>query len=171
MNIHTEAIHPMASTPSEAAPDTGIGDHFKVAAALRKVLADTYVLTVKTHGCHWNIVGPLFYSVHNLTEEQYNDMFRACDVLAERMRALGVIAPMSMSEMLEEKSIKDTVGTLSASTLVADLVASHEELARKFKEIVALASDAADPVSEDLAVARSAFHEKAAWMLRSILAA
>jgi starvation-inducible DNA-binding protein len=34
--------------------------------------------------------------------------------------------------------------------------------------LVELAGKSNDPVTDDMATARSAFHEKAAWMLRSI---
>ena len=33
---------------------------------LIKVLADTYVLGVKTHGAHWNVKGPGFFRLQPL---------------------------------------------------------------------------------------------------------
>ena len=73
--------------------DLGIDDRKRLADSLAKIVADTYVLLVKTQGYHWNVVGPLFVSLHKLTEEQYEDLFEAADELAERIRALGHPAP------------------------------------------------------------------------------
>ena len=60
-----------------------------IAKSLSQVLADTYVLYLKTHAYHWNVTGPLFSSLHTLFEGQYNDLHDAADALAERIRALG----------------------------------------------------------------------------------
>jgi starvation-inducible DNA-binding protein len=66
-------------------------------AALKQLLAESYQLFVKTHGYHWNVVGPQFVELHKLFEEQYNDLFEAVDEIAERVRALGAKAPPSFS--------------------------------------------------------------------------
>jgi len=39
------------------------------AEALAKVLADTFVLYLKTHNFHWNVEGPQFIGLHKLFEE------------------------------------------------------------------------------------------------------
>ncbi|TMV47685.1 DNA starvation/stationary phase protection protein, partial [Thioclava sp. BHET1] len=82
---------------SPEAVKTGVNDVKPVVRLLSEVLADTYRLVFKTHVYHWNVEGPLFYSVHHLTEEQYEDMFAAADVLAERIRALGQLTPVNMA--------------------------------------------------------------------------
>ncbi|WP_291159584.1 hypothetical protein [Ensifer sp. SSB1] len=41
----------------------------QMAAALSDILADTYKLVIKSHIYHWNVVGPLFKPLHELTEE------------------------------------------------------------------------------------------------------
>lgn len=51
--------------------------------------------------------------------------------------------------------------------MVEELAKDHERVAHRLHALIKLASDV-DPVTEDLAVARSAFHEKAAWMLRAL---
>ena len=69
-------------------PETGLEHRKRLAGSLAAILADTYLLLVKTQGYHWNVVGPLFVSLHRLTEEQYQNLFEAVDDLAERIRAL-----------------------------------------------------------------------------------
>lgn len=154
--------------PQKTDVHTGVGETAAIAEKLADVLADTYRLIFKTHGYHWNVVGPMFYSVHNLTEGQYQDMFAAADVLAERIRALGHLAPSQMSDVMKRSEITDQDSLPDAGTMVSDLAKDHETIAKRLHELVELAGEHHDPVTEDLATARSAFHEKAAWMLRAM---
>ena len=149
---------------------TGIADRTAIADALAEALADTYRLTFKTHAYHWNVEGPLFYSVHNLTEAQYEDLFKAADELAERIRAIGKMAPSAMSEIMKSSVIEDRTDQITAGEMVSDLADDHEKVAKRLHDLIALAAEHDDPVTEDLATARSAFHEKAAWMLRALVA-
>lgn len=64
-----------------------------IAAGLSRVLADTYTLYLKTHNFHWNVTGPMFQTLHLMFETQYNELALAVDLIAERIRALGVVAP------------------------------------------------------------------------------
>lgn len=154
--------------PSQDDVSTGVRDTAGIAEGLADVLADTYRLVFKSHAYHWNVEGPLFYSVHNLTEEHYEDMFKAADDLAERIRALGHLAPSAMDDILKRSTIKDKSGPLSTEEMVADLAQDHGALAHRFHALIELVEGRKDPVTEDMATERSAFHEKAAWMLRAI---
>lgn len=148
--------------------ETGVRDTAAVASGLADVLADTYRLIFKTHAYHWNVTGPFFYSIHKLTDGQYAEMFQAVDVLAERIRALGELAPHSMSDIVARSRIEDRDVLPSAKQMVEDLAQDHERLAHRLHALVKLSDESNDPVTEDLATARSAFHEEAAWMLRAI---
>ncbi|WP_208351424.1 Dps family protein [Pseudaestuariivita rosea] len=154
--------------PREDDVKTGVRDTRGIAEGLADVLADTYRLIFKTHAYHWNVEGPLFYSIHNLTEEQYENMFEAADELAERIRALGHLAPMAMADIMKRSQIDDKDGAISAGEMVEDLAADHERLAHRLHALIELVEGRKDPVTEDLATERSAFHEQAAWMLRAI---
>ena len=158
----------LSTVPSETEVNTGVHDTAAVASGLADVLADTYRLVFKTHAYHWNVEGPVFYSMHKLTEEHYENMFTAADTLAERIRALGHLAPSRMDEILNRSKIEDAEGELDAAQMAQDLVQSHERVSRRLHALAELAGKHKDVVTEDLAVARSAFHEQAAWMLRSL---
>ncbi|MBT0956153.1 DNA starvation/stationary phase protection protein [Alphaproteobacteria bacterium KMM 3653] len=147
---------------------SGVRDASAVAEGLGQVLADTYRLTFKTHAFHWNVEGPLFFSIHNLTEGQYEDMFAAADELAERMRALGQKAPMSMADIVSNSVIEDSDTAPSAGEMCDLLAEDHQRIAHRLHALIKIAGEQNDPVTEDLATARSAFHEKAAWMLRAL---
>lgn len=156
--------------PEESKVASGVRDTQAIAQGLADVLADTYALTVKTHIYHWNVEGPMFYAVHNLTEQQYEDMFAAADVLAERIRALGHLAPLKVQGVLADAVVEDMNKTPAAGEMCADLASDHERVAHRLHALIELAEDRKDAVTADLATARAAFHEKAAWMLRALSA-
>ena len=149
---------------------SGVRQPETIASALADVLADTYMLTYKTHAYHWNVEGPLFYSIHNLTESQYEDMFAAADELAERMRSLGQMAPMTMTEISKRSVIDDSKEKPTAGEMCEALAADHERIAHRLHALIEIAGAKNDPVTEDLATERSAFHEQAAWMLKALIA-
>ncbi|MGF1475479.1 MAG: Dps family protein [Geminicoccaceae bacterium] len=142
-----------------------------LAGQLSTLLSDTYVLTIKSHICHWNVVGPLFKSVHDLTEEHYEDLFEAADEIAERIRALGHRAPIEGDKMNLQVSIGSHVsGMPDAKAMIEDLVRGHEQIASKMREVAESAGDRGDVVTEDMLTGRITFHEKSAWMLRALIA-
>lgn len=148
----------------------GISNIASVTEALSEALADTYRLVLKSHIYHWNITGPLFVSVHDMTEKHYTDMFAAADVLAERIRALGKPALLSPANLAARADGQEADASLPAQAMVKDLLSDHEHLAARMRALVEMAEAADDPVTADLATARADFHEKAAWMLRAIAA-
>ena len=157
----------MQVVPAARDVKTGVKDAKAVAEGLAKAVADTYRLIFKTHAYHWNVEGPMFFSIHHLTEEQYQNMFSAVDVVAERIRALGELTPMALSDITEMSVIKDLKKTPSALEMIEDLAKDHAAVARRFHDLIELAEEERDPVTADLATARSAFHEQAGWMLRA----
>ena len=86
------------------------------------MLADTYTLYLKTHNYHWNVRGPMFHSLHTMFETQYNELALAVDEVAERIRALGELAPGSYSEFAKLASIAEGDNRKDAQAMVRDLV-------------------------------------------------
>ena len=80
-----------------------------IAAGLSRVLADSYTLYLKTHNFHWNVTGPMFQTLHLMFETQYNELALAVDLVAERIRALGVVAPGTYKQFIELSTIKEAV--------------------------------------------------------------
>lgn len=154
--------------PAPVAVKTGVGDAKSTAKELAGALADTYSLLIKTHAVHWNVEGPMFFAVHNLTEAQYTDLFAAADVIAERIRALGQLTPTSPKSLLSSTVVEDITTPQDAPAMCESLAKDHSKIAKRLHDVIELAEEARDPVTADLATARAAFHEKAAWMLRAL---
>lgn len=135
--------------------------------AMTKVLADSYVLYVKTQNYHWNVTGANFQSLHMLFEQQYNDLFTADDEIAERIRTLGARAPGSMKEFLALTSITECTEVRNAQDMVKDLAKSQETIIATLNDALKLAQEEGDEATIGLLVDRITIHEKNAWMLKS----
>lgn len=153
--------------------NTGIAEHHRkhIAQGLSKLLADSYALYVKTHNYHWNVTGPHFKSLHLLFEEQYMDLAEAVDDVAERIRALGELAPGSFSEFAQLTSIKDGRNTLGWKEMIEELVEGHETVVQTARSLLDIVNEAGDEVTLGFLGERMQVHEKTAWMLRSSLPA
>ncbi len=134
---------------------------------LRRLLADSYTLMLKTQNYHWNVTGPGFKGLHELFELQYNDLFAANDVIAERIRALGEKAPGSYKEFASLAAIKEATGAEKAAEMVANLAADHAKLATSITQLIEAAGSAGDEGTADILSPRISAHQKHAWMLKS----
>jgi starvation-inducible DNA-binding protein len=142
----------------------------KVVAALSQVLASTFTLYLKTHGFHWNVTGRMFHSLHMMFEEQYRELWLAADALAERVRALGSPAPASYQEFSKRSHVREAQTIPNAAGMIAELLSDHETCARSVRQALWIARSNIDAPTEDLLTKRLMAHEKAAWMLKSLLA-
>jgi starvation-inducible DNA-binding protein len=151
--------------------DIGINekDRIDIANGLGHLLADTYTLYLKTHNFHWNVTGPMFQTLHLMFETQYNELWLANDLIAERIRALGAPAPGTYSEFVALSSIKETAGVPKAKDMIRFLVEGHQAVARTARSLYPVADKASDEATADLLTQRIQLHEKTAWMLRSLL--
>ncbi|MFB2921732.1 MULTISPECIES: Dps family protein [Aerosakkonema] len=151
--------------------DIGIEEQARqeIAQGLSRLLADTYSLYLKTHYFHWNVTGPMFHSLHLMFEGQYTELAAAVDVIAERIRALGVFAPGSYSQFSELGSIPETRDVPSAEEMVRLLVEGNEAVAKTARSVFPPAQNGDDQSTLDMLTERLRVHEKTAWMLRSIL--
>ena len=151
--------------------DIGISekDRVDIAAGLSRLLADSYTLYLKTHNYHWNVTGPMFNTLHQMFEVQYTELATAVDEIAERIRALGVVAPGSYKAFAELTEIEEDEEVPSAEQMIANLVAGQETVARTARSLFPVVEQASDEPSADLLTQRLQVHEKTAWMLRSML--
>ena len=164
---------PRPNTPMKTATTIDIGiseaDRTEIAAGLSRLLADSYTLYLQTHNFHWNVTGPMFQTLHLMFETHYTELALAVDVIAERIRSLGVAAPGTYGDFVRLSSIKEVPGVPKAKEMIQLLVLGHEAVVRTARSIFPVMEKAADEASADLLTQRIQLHEKTAWMLRSLL--
>jgi starvation-inducible DNA-binding protein len=139
----------------------------QIAQNLAQVLADTYILYVMTQNFHWNIIDPRFYSLHKMFQEQYEDLAKAIDDLAEQIRILDIKAPGSMRQFLEMGTIEEVNANLNGDEMIKQLLQSHETLCKHIRPLISKFQTFGDEGTADLLIERLRVHEKTAWMLRS----
>lgn len=140
-----------------------------IAQNLAHILADTYTLYLKSQNYHWNVGGTLFYSLHELFEQQYKEMAEAIDEIAERIRILGMTAPGSFTDFQQLSSIPESQDIPNAKEMIQRLIDGNLALSRNLYSIIKQAELSADFPTVDLLTRRMTVHEKNAWMLKSIL--
>ncbi len=145
------------------------GSRKEIADGLSTLLADTYTLLLKTHNYHWNVTGPMFQTLHTLFETQYNELFLAVDLVAERIRALGYPAPASYAQFLKLTSIKEATTVPRGKEMIQDLLRDNETVTKTARSLFPKAEEGKDEATVDLLTGRLDVHEKASWMLRSHL--
>jgi starvation-inducible DNA-binding protein len=142
-------------------------DRQDLVEGLSGLLGDTFALYVATHGYHWNVIGPMFSSLHIMFEQEYIELWNAVDAIAERIRALGALAPGTHPELAHLSSLAFGDGVPSALDMVKNLAAGHSTLADSARRIAMLAERAGDLATADLVTTRVEMHEKTAWMLNA----
>ena len=162
---------PAKKAPSTAAPKgkaLGKADS-TVVEEMKKLLAESYTLYLKTHNYHWNVTGPMFHSLHLQFEAQYTELAVAVDDIAERIRTLGHKAPGSYAEFAKLSSVKDASGDPDAMTMLKTLAEDNATVARRAHAVARAAAEVDDEGTVSLAGARIEIHEKNAWMLSAHL--
>lgn len=140
-----------------------------ISESVSKLLADSYLLYLKTQNYHWNVTGELFHPLHELFEEQYTELAEAIDDIAERIRALGNKAPGTFREFRELSSVEEDIESPSSLEMVRRLADDNERLLRTAREGLQPAREADDEATIDMITQRLHVHSKNAWMLRSHL--
>lgn len=147
-----------------------------VTQALQDVLASTYGLYLATHNYHWNVEGSNFVSLHKLFEGQYTELFEAIDAIAERIRSLGDYALpfegdniLQISKMTSNSLNKEDNANDRADRMVNNLIALNEAVINHCQAAKNICRDVKDDETENMIVERVTIHQKAIWMLRSVL--
>ncbi len=145
-----------------------------VAQSLQDVLSNTYGVYLVTHNYHWNVEGKHFGQLHELLSVQYNELFQAIDVLAERIRALGEYALpfegesiMAISKMTSNPLNKEKDAGDRAQRMLNNLIKLNDAVILSCQISKTAAKNSLDDETENLMVERITAHQKALWMLKS----
>lgn len=141
----------------------------QIANGLSHLLAETYMLYLKTQFFHWNVKGPMFQTLHLMFEKQYLELALAIDNIAERIRALGFPAPGTFYEFSKLSSIKESADIPPANEMINQLIDGHKTIVHTARTVLPTVNRCSDEPSGDLLTQRMHAHEKATWMLGSLL--
>lgn len=135
---------------------------------LKKVLADTFALYLKSHNFHWNVEGPNFVQYHEFFGNLYEELHGAVDPIAEHVRTLDVYAPGSFTRFLELTDIEDELNILTPQEMIRKLYDDNQIVLKTLNMCMKLAETFDKQGLMDFLAGRIDTHEKHAWMLRSL---
>lgn len=132
---------------------------------LVEVLANTYTLFTKTLTYHWNVTGQNFISIHQLFGDQYDELLKITDRVAERLRALDKKVPALFMQ-------KSSIITLdnnceSQIAMIKDLHDSNVKLSLLVKKVIGHYEN--DDVTTSILTDIAEYLDKSAWSLQSSL--
>jgi starvation-inducible DNA-binding protein len=78
-----------------------------ITGALNALLADVFVLYLKTKNFHWHVSGPHFRDYHLLLDEQGSQIFEMTDDIAERVRKIGGTTIRSIGHVARLQRLSD----------------------------------------------------------------
>jgi starvation-inducible DNA-binding protein len=163
----------LANKITDLTPELGarLKQREEIATQLGDILADAFRLSFNLQGLHWNVEGPLFYSLHSLSEKQYSRDEASVDDIAERIRALGLPAPESMMELDRRTPIEDLPTGSDLRKRVERVVSDYEKGAMRLQAVIRLAEECGDIRTADLLTEQLGIYEEFAWMMRATIAA
>jgi starvation-inducible DNA-binding protein len=140
----------------------------QVAILLNQLLADEFVVYVKTLNFHWNVVGSDFYALHLFFQKQYEELLDIVDEVAERVRIFNIPSIGSCAEFIEHATVPESIGQkLSALDMLAQLCTDHETIIQSLRKSITKTAEIGDEGTSNFLTDLMEKHEKMAWMLRS----
>jgi len=135
---------------------------------MRKILADTFAMYLKSHNFHWNVEGSNFPQYHEFFGNLYEELHAAVDVTAEQIRALDAYAPGSFSKYMELTEIQDENEMLEGVEMARKLLSDNDVVLNTLNMTFKLAEQFDKQGLMDFLAGRIDVHNKHGWMLRSI---
>jgi starvation-inducible DNA-binding protein len=135
------------ATPS----DLGSEAVKNITGALNALLADVFVLYVKTKNFHWHVSGPHFRDYHLLMDDQGSQIFEMTDDIAERVRKIGGTTIRSIGHISRLQRLNDNdVDYVDAHGMLAELREDNRTLLASMREVHELCEDQNDVATASL---------------------
>src|SRR5260370_13702181 len=120
-----------AQAAFERTADLGREGVAEISEELRPLLADVFVLYLKTKNFHWHMSGRHFRDYHLLLDEQAEQIFAMTDDIAERARKIGGKTVHSISDISKHQRLKDdNRESIPPEQMLAELRTDNRELTR-----------------------------------------
>lgn len=138
-------------------------------AALKIVLANTYVMYYKAQTYHWNVEGPNFNDYHQFFGALYDEVYGAIDPIAERIRIVNGYAPISFADVLSAKTTEeDVTRPTTYNEMFGNLLRVNSAVIESLKKARNVAVGAEDHGLVHFLQDRLDAHAKHAWMIHSL---
>jgi starvation-inducible DNA-binding protein len=137
---------------------------------LRVILGTNFSLYFKAHSFHWNVEGPNFNDYHAFLGALYNQIWANTDLIAEKLRMLGVYAPPSLGRLLEYSDVSsDAITIPDARMMFMELKVDNDRMITNLRAGIDAADEANEPAIGNFLQDLLDQHQKHAWMINSLL--
>ena len=131
--------------------DLGVPNAKNISAALNPLLADIFVLYLKTKNFHWHMSGPHFRDFHVMLDEQADQILAMTDVVAERIRKVGGRTLKSIGQISRTQRIKDNdADFVTPKDMLAELASDNRQLIAELRQAHNVCSECRDFASTSL---------------------
>ena len=138
----------------------------KLSTALNTLLADAFVLYVKTKNFHWHVSGRHFHDYHLLLDEQSEAIFATTDQLAERVRKIGGTTLRSIGQISKLQTIHDNDEEyVPPREMLRELMEDNKHMAAAMRMAHQLADDNEDSGTAGLLETFIDETERRTWFL------
>src|SRR6202044_1892294 len=142
---------PDPKAPLETPADLSGDATRDISGALNALLADVFVLYMKTKNFHWHMSGPHFRDYHLLLDEQSEQIFDATDDIAERVRKIGGTTLRSIGHVARLQRVPDNDAQfVPPEDMLAELREDNNGLALEMREVHATAAEYGDVATTSL---------------------
>lgn len=134
----------------------------------KAALADTFVMYMKAHAYHWNVIGSDFPQLHDFFGDLYEELHGAVDPLAENIRTLESFAPGSLLRMTELATIKEDTQIPTPQNMISNLLEANDAVMKTLTETYDMAEKEKIFAYSNFIQDRLTAHAKHGWMLRAV---
>jgi starvation-inducible DNA-binding protein len=144
----------------------------EITAELRRLLADTFALYMKTKNFHWHMAGSHFRDYHLLLDEQAEQIFAMTDDIAERARKIGGTTLRSIGDIARHQRLTDNDDEgVTPQEMLAELKADNQALTRYFRAAHELCDKYNDVATASLIEVWIDQAERRTWFLSEVVEA
>jgi starvation-inducible DNA-binding protein len=136
---------------------------------LRTILGTNFGLYFKAHSFHWNVEGPNFIQYHEFLGDFYDSVWQQTDEIAEKLRMLGVYAPVNLTRIHNLSDVEENDSILSDREMFMNLNESNDRYIVHLRAGIVAADDAQEPAISNFLQELLDKHQKHSWMLKSII--
>jgi starvation-inducible DNA-binding protein len=156
--------------PHQTRIDLAAGARERLVPLLNASLADMIDLFNQTKHAHWNVKGPAFIALHELFDDVAERVEEHCDLLAERVVALGGTAAgttrqSAAASRLAEYDLEAAAGERHVHALSRQIAV----VAASVRSAIQQSAELGDPTTSDLFTEISRALDKDLWFLEAHL--
>lgn len=134
-------------------------------------LADTIFVYSLYKKYHWHVEGDDFYQYHLLFDKHAEEQLPLIDLIAERIRTLGAVAPGMPADVVAHKTLEEPSDAGNDDeNMIQNLCKVHEAFISKLRQTIDKTAKLNDTGTNDMLVSQALrLHELQLWFVRSSL--